>query len=98
MKLPDTSTYTDFRKHLAEHLKRIRRAGRPTMVTQNGKVAAVVLSPEQYESLAEGASTARTLEKIERALSDIRRGRTVPLEKAAQEWRKKYGITARRAG
>lgn len=98
MRLPDTSTYTDFRNNLAEHFKRIRRSRRPTVVMQNGKAAAVVLSPEQYESLTEEAEAMRTMEKIERALEDIRRGRTIPLEKAARDWRKKYAITSRRAG
>lgn len=40
-----------FKSHSTELLEQIRATGRPLVITQNGKAAAVVLSPEEFEEL-----------------------------------------------
>ncbi|MFT3775045.1 MAG: type II toxin-antitoxin system Phd/YefM family antitoxin [Minicystis sp.] len=40
-----------FKSHSSELLEQIRTTGRPLVLTQNGKAAAVVLSPEEFEAL-----------------------------------------------
>jgi prevent-host-death family protein len=45
----------EFKTHASAVLRRIRSTGRPVVVTQNGRAAAVVMSAEEYESLSQRA-------------------------------------------
>lgn len=57
-----------FRAHAAETLKRIRTERRPTVLTQRGHSVAVILSPEDYESMAaEGEVVRRILRGLQAA-------------------------------
>lgn len=40
-----------FKTHASEHIRTIHRTGRPMVITQNGRAAAVVLTPEEFEEL-----------------------------------------------
>ena len=36
----------EFKAHLSERIRDLREKGRPTIITQNGRAAAVMLTPE----------------------------------------------------
>jgi hypothetical protein len=40
-----------FKTHASEHIRNLHRTGRPMVITQNGRAAAVVLTPEEFEEL-----------------------------------------------
>jgi prevent-host-death family protein len=56
----DISSLTDFQRHTKAHLKRLRKTGRPALLTVNGKAAVVVQSAAAYRRLIE------SLEKLKR--------------------------------
>lgn len=66
--LPETCSVTDFRDNIASHLRKIRTARRPTMLTHNGKAAAVLMSPREFEAYA----AARDVVDTARAVSGVR--------------------------
>lgn len=78
--LPDVHPLTDFRARAAQHLKRLRKADRPTILTQKGRAAAVLMSTAQYEQLLADAEFTRTVAAIQEALDDPRPG--VPVDVA----------------
>ena len=41
----------EFKTHASELLRKMHTTGRPLVITQNGKPAAVVISPEEFEAL-----------------------------------------------
>ena len=41
----------EFKTHASELIRRMHGTGRPMVITQNGRPAAVVLTPEEYEEL-----------------------------------------------
>lgn len=86
--LPDVYALTDFRQKTASHLRRLRKADRPTLLTQNGKTAAVVLSESLYEKLLADAELGRSVAAIREALDDPRQD--VPLAKVAARLRAKF--------
>jgi PHD/YefM family antitoxin component YafN of YafNO toxin-antitoxin module len=51
----DTVSLTDFARNTKKHTQELADCGRPRILTQNGKAAAVVLSPEAFEKLAHDA-------------------------------------------
>jgi prevent-host-death family protein len=85
--LPDVCTYTDFRDNLTAHLSRLKKARRPTLVTRNGRKAAVVLSPDDYERLVFGMTLEESRARIAQSIEDARQGRTYPVREAFREVR-----------
>jgi PHD/YefM family antitoxin component YafN of YafNO toxin-antitoxin module len=57
----DIWSLTDFSRNTKAHLKRLRRTGRPELLTVNGKAEVVVQNASAYQSLIE------SLERLERA-------------------------------
>lgn len=72
--LPDTCSVTEFRDNIADHLRRLRKADRPRMITQNGKAAAVVLSPEQFEDYAAAREFVETVRAVEESRAELAAG------------------------
>ncbi len=44
---------SDFKAKTAEWLRRLTETGEPLVITQNGKAAGVLVSPEAFDQLAE---------------------------------------------
>ena len=58
----DIGSLTDFNRNSKAHLKRLKRTGRPELLTVNGKAEVVVQSASAYQQLLE------SLEKLKRDL------------------------------
>jgi PHD/YefM family antitoxin component YafN of YafNO toxin-antitoxin module len=56
----DIGSLTDFQRNTRAHLKRLRRTGRPELLTVNGKAEVVVQNASAYQRLIE------LLEKLKR--------------------------------
>ena len=67
-------TLTDFQRNAKEYLERIRRSGRPIVLTVNGKAAAVVHDAAGYQKLLDAIDRAEALEGIRRGLASMKRG------------------------
>jgi len=81
----DITSFTEHRKRLREHISQVRETARPLYVTTNGKVDAVVLSPDAYDALADKAELAESLARLERSVEDVRAGRVRPATQALRE-------------
>lgn len=78
MYLPETTTYSEFRQNLSSHFKRLKRSAKPTLITQNGKTAAVVMGLETYEQLVSDAEEARSIARLQNSRRQARDGKTRP--------------------
>lgn len=63
----------EFKTAISKWLKNIKNTGQPLVITQNGKPAGVLLSPEEYDDLI---YTKRFLESISQGIVDADRGET----------------------
>ena len=61
----------EFKTGLAKYLKEIQRNKNSLIITQNGKPAGVLLSPEEFDQLTH---TKLLIESISRGLSDSEKG------------------------
>lgn len=68
----DIVPVSDFKSQAAEWLKRVMQTDQPIVITQNGKAAAVLLSPAEFDRLTERA---RFIEAIDAGLADSKAGR-----------------------
>jgi prevent-host-death family protein len=64
----------DFKTHAGRVLRSLRDDGRPVVITQHGRPAGVLLSPEEYDRLREHD---RFLEAVREGLADAEAGRTI---------------------
>jgi len=96
MKTQDIQPLSEHRAHLSEHFRQVRETGRPMFVTNNGRTAAVILSPQAYDELTAKAEAAATLDAIDQSMTDIQKGHVTDGRKAMRQIAKKAGIKLRR--
>jgi len=81
-KLPQIVPITDLRQDAAAVLDRVRDSAQPVVITQRGRAAAVLLSPEMYERSEQERQMLRLLARGER---EVRKNRGVDLDKVLAE-------------
>jgi len=69
----------EFKTHASQFLRRMHQTHRPMVITQNGRPAAVVLTPEEFEELGYREFVKA---KIKAGIESAERGPSVPLDEA----------------
>lgn len=80
--LPEIVPITDLRQDAAAVIDRVRRSSKPLVITQRGRPAAVVLSPEAYER---GEREKEILQLLVRGDREIAKGRGHDLDEVLRE-------------
>ena len=73
---------SDFKNKASKMLHEVQRSRRPLIITQNGKAAAVVISPADFDFLTEQV---RFVDAVQRGLTDVQNGRVLPDEDLDKE-------------
>ena len=73
---------SDFKNKASKMLHEIQSSRCPLVITQNGKAAAVLISPSDFDLLTEQA---RFVEAVQRGLEDVQNGRVLPDEDLGNE-------------
>ena len=79
---------SEFKAQAAEWLRRIGETGAPLVVTQNGKPAGVLLSPQAFDELTERV---RFTTAVQEGLADAEAGRVHSHARVKQRMRSRYG-------
>ena len=72
----------EFKTQASKALRRVRESQRPIVITQNGRPAAVLLSPEEFDRLTERE---RFLTAVRDGLADAKAGRLVDDDDLGEE-------------
>ena len=78
----------EFKAHAAKWLKHVRESGQPVMVTQNGRVAAILISPQEYDNMVDREAYHAA---IREGLADAKAGRVHDHKDVVKYFEKKYG-------
>ena len=78
----------EFKTHASRVLRQLREARRPVVITQHGKPAAVLITPEDFDRLRERE---RFVEAVESGLTDAEAGRVVDDATLGRELEKEFG-------
>jgi antitoxin YefM len=70
----DIVPIAEFKAHLSQVVRDLRDRGRPMVITQNGKPAAVLLSPEDFDQLT---YQSRVVASVNEGLKDLEAGRVL---------------------
>ena len=68
-RLPEIVPITDLRQDAAAVLERVRRSTRPVVITQRGRAAAIMISPESFERSENERHILKLLARGEREIS-----------------------------
>jgi prevent-host-death family protein len=66
---------SDFKSKASSMLLEVQSSHRPLVITQNGKAAAVLISPADFDLLTEQV---RFVESVKNGLMDVQDGRLLP--------------------
>ena len=68
----DVRPLSEFRANVAAFVRRVRKTGRPMVLTQHGRSAAVLVDVGAYEDLLERVEVLQDVQKAERQLAQGR--------------------------
>jgi len=83
----DIQPVSDFRAQAASMLQQVRETGRPIVLTQRGRGAAVLLDLRSYQAMVDEIELLRD---IHRGLADESAGRVVAHDEVAQRLADRY--------
>jgi hypothetical protein len=92
VQLRDIHSLTDFLRNHKEHIERLKKAGRPEVLTINGKAELVVQDAASYQKLLDALDHVDTIRGIVRGLEDVKAGRSKPAKQFFEDMRKKFDI------
>jgi len=73
--LKQVHSLTDFSRNAKTHVKRLKKTGRPEVLTVNGHAEVVVQSAESYQQLLDDAELAHSLRVVRKSLAQAKLGR-----------------------
>ncbi len=79
---------SEFKSRASDIMSEIAESGQPTVITQNGRAAAVVMSPSAYDALVEYQELVRT---VQIGYLQAKSGETVDHSEVASLLSKKFG-------
>ena len=73
--MEDIIPLTEFRSKSKEIVDRVKKTGRPTVLTQHGKTAVLIVNPEEYQKMR---NEIETLRAINQGLQEKKDGKVIP--------------------
>lgn len=84
----DIVPVAEFKVQISKYLNNLKSTGRPMVITQNGKPAGVLLSPDDFDELVYKKSL---IESIQRGLADAEKGNTYSTDDLRAELERRRG-------
>lgn len=89
---PTTHTLSDFQRNTREYLRRLRRSGKPAVLTIRGKAELVVQDAQAYQKLLDELDQAESVAGIRRGLRQAERGEGRPAREVLERIAASKGI------
>ncbi|RKZ48694.1 MAG: prevent-host-death protein [Gammaproteobacteria bacterium] len=79
-----------FKTHASRVLRNLHEKNRPIIITQNGKPAAVLLTPEEFDRLSKQE---QFVAAVKEGLQDVKAGNIISDEELSTTLREEFGIS-----
>jgi PHD/YefM family antitoxin component YafN of YafNO toxin-antitoxin module len=93
--LSQVHSLTDFARNTKTHLKRLKKTGKPEVLTVNGQAEVVVQSASSYQQLVDDAELAQSFRVIRKSLEEAKQGQGRPMREFVESLAAKHGIELR---
>jgi prevent-host-death family protein len=90
--LTEIRSLSDFQRNTKAHIRRLKRTGKPEVLTVNGEAAVVVQDAASYQKFLDELDQREALEGIRRGLEQANRGEGRPMREFLRELGAKHGI------
>ncbi|MBI3653273.1 MAG: type II toxin-antitoxin system Phd/YefM family antitoxin [Acidobacteria bacterium] len=94
--LNDIHSLSEFQRNAKSYIGRMKKTGRPVVLTINGKAELVVHDAASYQKMLDLVEQAETIAAIQIGLEQVEQGRVKPAEKIFKGLRKKYNMAAKK--
>jgi len=85
---------TDFKRHTNVHLDRLRKSGKPLILTVNGKAECVVLDADSYQAMVDRIEYAEEVRAIQEGIDSVAKYGARPAREVLKELKEKYGLSS----
>lgn len=92
LRFEDICSFTEFQRHYKRHMQRLRKTGRPQLLTVNGRAEVVVQDAASYQRLLDAAEYSESVAAIREGLDEVRRGLAKPAGPALRALRRKLKL------
>lgn len=83
----DIQSLTDFKKKTTDFIHNLKKTGRPTVLTVNGKAEIVVMDASTYQKIQEKIELEESAEQIRQSLKEFEEGKSLPAEEVFDKLR-----------
>ncbi len=88
----DIRSLSVFKRDSAKYIRQMKKTGEPILLTVNGKAAAVLSDPDEYQEFLRAKDRQEAIEGIRRGMADVKAGRTRPAEDVFRDLFERFGI------
>jgi hypothetical protein len=92
--LEDIQSLTDFQRHTKRQIQKLKRSGRPQVLTVNGRAEVVIQDAKSYQKLIDLLDRAEAIAAVREGLESVKRGQGEPADQVFERIRSKYRIPA----
>jgi prevent-host-death family protein len=78
----------EFKTHASQVVRQLRQSQRPVVITQNGRPAAVLITPEEFDALH---YRERFMAAVREGLADVEAGRLLDSEEVRRQLDEEFG-------
>lgn len=94
--LKDIHPLSEFQRNAKSHIKRLKKTGKPAVLTVNGRASLVVQDVASYERLVAAFAKEREVAAIQQGLLEMERGEGIPAEEVFKRFEAKFAAQAAR--
>jgi PHD/YefM family antitoxin component YafN of YafNO toxin-antitoxin module len=87
---------SDFQRNAKAHIKRLKRTGKPEVLTVNGEAQVVVQDAASYQKLLDQLGSGSTHAMLREGIAQADRGEGRPMREAIEDIAAKAGIRLKR--
>jgi PHD/YefM family antitoxin component YafN of YafNO toxin-antitoxin module len=92
LNLSSIYSLSDFQRNTREHIRKLKKSGKPLLLTVNGHAEVVVQSAEAYQKLLDDRELLEGIRSVSRGLEQAKRGEGRPMREFLEEIAKERGI------
>jgi PHD/YefM family antitoxin component YafN of YafNO toxin-antitoxin module len=91
--LANIHSLSDFQRNAKDHIRKLKKSGKPAILTVNGEAEVVVQSAEAYQKLLDDRELLDSIRGISRGLEQAKRGEGRPMREFLETLAKEHGIS-----
>ncbi|MBK8270762.1 MAG: type II toxin-antitoxin system Phd/YefM family antitoxin [Planctomycetes bacterium] len=92
LRADDIQSLTEFLRNHKKHIQKLKKSGRPAVLTINGRAEVVIQDAASYQAMVDAVDRMEAIEGLRRGLASMRAGKGKPAAVVIKELRKKFRV------